>query len=348
MSTNEERRAEARQRLRDELDAQKKREKRATMAVVAVASVIVLALVATGVTMKVRENMHESKLQAQQEAYDGYLADWAECDYAPSDDSQMQPISDDQMAQADDATKKQMEDYNSKIGIAKDKKKDATPPEGDQYKHGTTSVDLDTNNGLVDLTLDRGKAPCNAASFVNLVQQKYFDGTMCHRLTKTDPSQAAASGGGLSVLQCGDPTGTGLGGPGYTVIDEPPTDLQPGPDGQSAVYPRGTIAMAKSQSPNSAGSQFFLVYEDSMLPPDYSVMGTIGEKGLATLDKIAKAGTKSDDPQSLDAEVPAKEVDITTAKVTAEDPIPERPEKPEVPENAAPSAPASSAAPAAP
>ena len=93
---------------------------------------------------------------------------------------------------------------------------------------------------------------------------------------------------------------TGLGGPGYSVIDEPPTGLAPAADGQSVVYPRGTIAMAKSQQPNSAGSQFFLVYEDSTLPADYSVMGTIGEKGLATLDKISKAGTKSDDPQSLE------------------------------------------------
>lgn len=334
MSTNEERRAQARQRLRDELAAQKKREKRTTITLVAVASVIVLGLVATGVTMKVRENMHENQIAAEREAMDNYLVDWAECDYAPSADEDMQPIPQEQIDQADEATKAQYEDLNEKIEIAKDKKVTADAPEGDQYRHGTASVDLATNSGDIDLTLDRESAPCNTASMVGLVEQKYFDDTICHRITKTDPDQAAAMGGGLSVLQCGDPTGTGLGGPGYNVQDEPPADLEPGADGQTAVYPRGTVAMAKGQAPNSAGSQFFLVYEDSNLPPEYSVVGTIGEDGLKTLDKIAAQGTKSDDMQSPDSEVPKKEVKIDKAEVTEQEDVPTPPEKPELSEEA--------------
>ena len=97
---------------------------------------------------------------------------------------------------------------------------------------------------------------------------------------------------------------------------------------------RGTIAMAKSQQPNSAGSQFFLVYEDSNLPPEYSVVGNIGEEGLKTLDKIADEGTKSDDPQNPDSEVPKKEVKIEKAVVTDEEEVPTPPEKPELSEDA--------------
>ena len=136
-------------------------------------------------------------------------------------------------------------------------------------------------------------------------------------MASDDPKQ-----GSLAVLQCGDPTGTGLSGPGYTVKDEPPTDLAPGAAGasgqQAVVYPRGTVAMAKSQQPDSAGSQFFLVYKDSQLPPDYSVMGTIGEPGLQVLDAIAKDGVKNDDPKSEDNQVPKKPVTIDTA-VAGED-----------------------------
>ena len=94
------------------------------------------------------------------------------------------------------------------------------------------------------------------------------------------------------MLQCGDPTGTGEGGPGYEFKDELPTTLAPSPSGAGTVtYPRGTIAMAKTAQPNSGGSQFFLVYADSTLPPDYTVFGTIDDAGLATIDGVAAAGT---------------------------------------------------------
>lgn len=145
------------------------------------------------------------------------------------------------------------------------------------------SVSMSTNQGNLGLLLDNAKAPCTVNSFASLAQQGYFNDTTCHRLT-TSPS--------LSVLQCGDPTGKGTGGPGYKFANEYPTNQyqQDNPALQEAVlYPRGTIAMANA-GPDTNGSQFFLVYQDSQLPPGYTVFGKIDDTGLATLDKIAQAG----------------------------------------------------------
>jgi peptidyl-prolyl cis-trans isomerase B (cyclophilin B) len=146
---------------------------------------------------------------------------------------------------------------------------------------GTVPATIQTDKGPIPLTLDRATGPCAVENFMSLAKAGFYDNTPCHRLTTTE---------GLKVLQCGDPTGTGSGGPGYTINDEPPTGLAPAANG-AVVYPRGTVAMAKTSAPNSGGSQFFLVYADSTLPPDYTVFGTIGAPGLATLDGVAKAGT---------------------------------------------------------
>jgi peptidyl-prolyl cis-trans isomerase B (cyclophilin B) len=153
------------------------------------------------------------------------------------------------------------------------------PPNTSASKEGTVAVMLNTSQGAIPLTLDRAKAPCTVESFVHLARSGYFDGSPCHRLTTQAP---------LQVLQCGDPTGTGTGGPGYFVPDEPPTDLAAGAGG--SIYPRGAVAMAKTALPNTGGSQFFLVYADSTLPPEYTVFGTVGEAGLQVLDKIAAGG----------------------------------------------------------
>jgi peptidyl-prolyl cis-trans isomerase B (cyclophilin B) len=146
------------------------------------------------------------------------------------------------------------------------------------------SVSMVTNQGHIGLMLANNESPCTVNSFASLAGQKYFNDTKCHRLT-TSPD--------LSVLQCGDPKGDGTGGPGYGFANEYPTDQYPPNDPklrQPVIYPRGTLAMAHSQAPNSNGSQFFMVYRDSQLPPDYTVFGTIQPDGLATLDKIAQAG----------------------------------------------------------
>jgi peptidyl-prolyl cis-trans isomerase B (cyclophilin B) len=166
---------------------------------------------------------------------------------------------------------------------------------------GTAAVTLRTNRGSIPLTLDRATGPCAVESFLSLVNAGYYNDTPCHRLT---------TGEGLKVLQCGDPTGQGTGGPGYTINDEPPTGLAPAGNG-AAIYPRGTLAMAKTSAPNSGGSQFFLVYADSTLPPDYTVFGTVGPEGLATLDTIAQGG--SDDANGPGDGAPRTQVTIQSA-----------------------------------
>jgi peptidyl-prolyl cis-trans isomerase B (cyclophilin B) len=94
-------------------------------------------------------------------------------------------------------------------------------------------------------------------------------------------------------LQCGDPKNDGTGGPGYQFANEYPFDQYPPNDPrlqQPVLYPRGTLAMANSGASSSNGSQFFMVYRDSALPPTYTVFGKVQDDGLTTLDKIARAG----------------------------------------------------------
>ena len=165
--------------------------------------------------------------------------------------------------------------------------KPASPPRTGKVptEPALVSASMATTAGNIGLQLDNAKSPCTVNSFASLAQQGYFNDTPCHRLT-TSPT--------LSVLQCGDPTGTGTGGPGYQFANEYPTDqypkYDPGAD-RPVLYPRGTLAMANA-GPGTNGSQFFLVYRDSQLPPQYTVFGTIDETGLATLDKIAEAGVE--------------------------------------------------------
>ncbi len=171
----------------------------------------------------------------------------------------------------------------------------------DPAKIGVTIV---TNRGKIGLQLANNESPCTVHSFISLVKQQFFDATQCHRLT-TSP--------GLSVLQCGDARGDGTGGPGYQFADEYPADqYKPGDPAlkRPVMYPRGTLAMANA-GPNTNGSQFFMVYRNSQLPPAYTVFGTIDATGLATLDKIAAGGVAG----GGDDGTPATEVTITSARL---------------------------------
>ncbi len=135
---------------------------------------------------------------------------------------------------------------------------------------GTATFVLTTNEGPITITMDRSKTPCTINSFESLTRQNYYDNTTCHRLVDS----------GIFVLQCGDPTATGSGGPGYQFDDEL--------SGQE-TYPAGTVAMANA-GPNTNGSQFFLVYADSPLPADYTVFGTMDQAGLTVVNKIQAEG----------------------------------------------------------
>ena len=143
-------------------------------------------------------------------------------------------------------------------------------------KSAKYTMKLETTCGTIDVALKTSAAPHTVNSFNFLAGKGYFDHTKCHRLT-TD---------GIYVLQCGDPTGTGTGGPGYTIPDENLKDASL----KNNTYPAGTVAMANTGQKDSGGSQFFLVYEDSQLPPSYTPFGTVSDAGLKVLKKIADAG----------------------------------------------------------
>ncbi|PSK96929.1 peptidyl-prolyl cis-trans isomerase B (cyclophilin B) [Haloactinopolyspora alba] len=166
------------------------------------------------------------------------------------------------------------------------------PPEltGKAPKARTATLTL--NGSPVKVQLESAAAPCTVHSFAFLAGSDYFDGTECHRLTTSDS---------LKVLQCGDPTGSGSGGPGYE-FDNENTD--------GASYPAGTVAMANS-GPDTNGSQFFLVYGDSDLPPKYTVFGHITD-GLDVVTGIADAGTDNGSEDGAPAE-PVTLDDVTTA-----------------------------------
>ena len=158
-----------------------------------------------------------------------------------------------------------------------------------------TVITFKTNLGEIVISTKSDEAPQTVAAISKLAQENYFDNTICHRLTTE----------GIFVLQCGDPTGTGTGGPGFTIPDE---NL---PQAIENNYPVGTVAMANS-GPNSSGSQFFLVYQDTTLPnAAYTIWGSI-TSGLDILKTIASAGVVGGGADGA----PVTGVTIESTKVT--------------------------------
>jgi peptidyl-prolyl cis-trans isomerase B (cyclophilin B) len=155
------------------------------------------------------------------------------------------------------------------------------------------SFTLVTNCGNIVISTVGSKAPFTMTSIAALAKGGYYDESLCHRLTTE----------GLFVLQCGDPTATGSGGPQFTYPDE---NL---PQNVENNYPEGTVAMANS-GPNTNGSQFFLVYADTTLAPSYTIWGTI-TSGLDIVKAIAKAGAVGGAPDGK----PAKTIAISKVLV---------------------------------
>jgi peptidyl-prolyl cis-trans isomerase B (cyclophilin B) len=149
----------------------------------------------------------------------------------------------------------------------------AEPPAGLLAKGSRPRILVETSCGAFTITLDPRSAPHGAASFANLAKIGFFDGTSFHRIVPG------------FVIQGGDPTGTGSGGPGYTTVDKPPAGTR---------YPRGTVAMAKTavEPPGTAGSQFFVVTQDAPLPPDYAVIGSVTD-GMQTVERIEALGNRA-------------------------------------------------------
>jgi peptidyl-prolyl cis-trans isomerase B (cyclophilin B) len=274
--TNEQRKATAKRKLERKLERSKKQARRRRILVIALGSIVaVAAIVAVAIAVINTKHEHKSKTAATSSTAASSSSDTttpagptppvpplppfkpsasvgANCQYPASPDAAAKPV--------------------------KPPRTGKIPTDPAQV-----SASMATSQGNMGLMLANNESPCTVNSFASLIGQKYFDNTKCHRLT-TSPT--------LGVLQCGDPKGDGTGGPGYQFGNEYPTDQYPPNDPklqEPVVYPRGTLAMANA-GPNTNGSQFFMVYKDSQLPPQYTVFGTIQADGLATLDKIAKAG----------------------------------------------------------
>ena len=148
-------------------------------------------------------------------------------------------------------------------------------PDASLAEDSTWTATVSTNCGNIVMELDGAAAPQTVASFIFLAREGYWDDSACHRLTTQED--------GIFVLQCGDPTGTGGGNPGYGYgVENPPEDFG---------YPRGTLAMARTTDPNTNGGQFFIVYEQTELndPNGYTIFGTVTE-GMDIVDRIVESG----------------------------------------------------------
>ena len=316
MASNEQRGKEALSKLERELDSRDRKEKSRPWSVAAL-SAAVIALIGGGIYFAANNDSGDD-LAASETTAQSEVAEEEQFDA-----SQFEPI-------ATTREKALPATVNCTYNQAEEKDGEGvgTPPTDGISTEGTVTVELETSQGPIGMELDRAASPCTVNAIEYLAKEGFYNDTVCHRLT---------TGDGLKVLQCGDRAGTGAGGPGFQFANELPTDQalegidlsEMGmPEGateedmkntkvmmlqqnsQPQRYDRGTIAMANAGA-DTNGSQFFLNYGDSVLPPLYTYFGHIDEEGLSTLDTIAEAGVEGGQQDGA----PAKEVRIEKAVV---------------------------------
>jgi peptidyl-prolyl cis-trans isomerase B (cyclophilin B) len=174
------------------------------------------------------------------------------------------------------------------------------PPAAADVAHTPATMVIETNKGTMKATLDAAKAPCTVYALRTLAEAKYFHDTPCHR-------QTGGADAGIYVLQCGDPTGSGSGGPGFTYKNE---------NTDGVTYDRGVLAMANA-GPDTNGSQFFINYKDptssgqAALAGKYTVFGKI-TSGLNVLDALTSPGVKGGGGDGA----PASGAHITSITIT--------------------------------
>lgn len=171
--------------------------------------------------------------------------------------------------------------------------REVDPPPSDPTARGKVRVTISTDRGKIPAELNAKAAPCTVNSFLSLAEQNFFADTHCHRM---------ADSPGFGILQCGDPSGTGQGGPGYTFDDELSGDES---------YPAGTLAMANS-GPDTNGSQFFIVFKDTEISPQYTTFGRVGPQGLKTVRKVARAGVEAAEGPGDGTGPPKRPITITS------------------------------------
>lgn len=284
MSTNSQRLDDALNQLDRELKSRDRKQKSRPLGVVLMAAIVIVALVG-GIWFLATRSPEEEEIQAEETS----AAD------TPTEAPTAEALS-------GKRAKPLGETVTCEYNETGDASRDVPTPQGKNIPaKGEVTVNFATKQGDIEMTLDRSLAPCTVNAITDMVSAKYYDDTVCHRMTE----------GTLSVLQCGDPTGKGSGGPGFQFANEYPTDeADDASMSQPALYPKGSIAMANAGE-DTNGSQFFINYKDSQLPPAYTYFGDLTEKGQKTIDAIAAKGVK--DGQSDGA--PAEEVRITKATV---------------------------------
>lgn len=279
MSTNKERRQQALSQLEKEIKSRDRKEKTKPLTVV-FASLAVILVVVGGIWYAATRSTEDEVITADETSTTAETPD-----YQPLALTRTTALGDSVTCEYPDAGE-----------ASKDV---STPATENVPATGTVTVNLTTAQGNIGMELDRSVSPCTVNAVEHMASEGYYNDTVCHRITTS----------GIYVLQCGDPSGTGAGGPGFSFANEYPTDEATDLT-TPVIYERGTIAMANAGA-DTNGSQFFLNYEDSPLAPNYTYFGQITEEGLATLDAIAEVGTEGGTGDGA----PAQEVRIESATV---------------------------------
>ncbi|MFY1599351.1 peptidylprolyl isomerase [Micromonospora sp. WMMD737] len=192
---------------------------------------------------------------------------------------------------------------------------------------GVRAMTVTTNQGApITVELDLASAPCAAASIAHLSSRSFYDNTKCHEIT--------AEG----AVRCGDPSGTGLGGPTYSFYDENvPTAPSPSASpaaGQPATYPKGTVAMI-ANPPGANGSQFLMFFKDfTTADPKYPIIGRV----TGGIDVVAKIGAKPTVDNGTGAKVKPKDDDVVVQSLTVGEPVAQATSAPTPPASGAPAA----------
>ena len=178
-------------------------------------------------------------------------------------------------AQGDDQVENEIRVKCKNAKVSPQNAKQVAPPRS-LLKRGPRSITLKTNCGDIVIRPNSRDARATITAVTTLINANYYDNTICHRLSTED----------FYALQCGDPTATGLGDPGFSVRSE---NL---PAAGERNYPRGIVAMANMGRPRTTGSQFFLFYEDTTFrPSNYTIWGEI-VSGLEIIEHVAQGGVR--------------------------------------------------------